>query len=144
MNNDDFDDPQKESEWLKEQRTIILEYLDSETVTHGGVPEKPSWFVSPYVAIWSIGSIKVPGAPGWWGISGDLPTDYISSKGISDIRSAMKEFATRWKEVASFMLRGEQHPEISIGSPKDWPEVGDLLKRRAETLSSWAEDSEIW
>ena len=144
MNNDDFDDPQKESDWIQEQRTILLKYLDAETVIHGGVSEKPGWFVAPYVAIWSIGSLKVPGSIGWWGITGDLPTDYISSKGTSDSRSAMNEFVSRWKEAAAFMLRGEQHPEISIGTPKDWPELGDLLKRRAEILSKWVEDDEIW
>jgi hypothetical protein len=77
-------------------------------------------------------------------ISGDLPSDYISSESAKHPREALRVFATRWQEVSSFMVRGEVHPDYSIGSPEQWPELGDLLQKRAEILQSYADNDNVW
>jgi hypothetical protein len=42
------------------------------------------------------------------------------------------------------MARGEEHPILVIGSREQWPELSDLLARRAELLREWAEDESMW
>src|SRR6185369_5787854 len=104
----------------------------------------PAWHVPPYLAVWAIESNINPGWVGWWAISGDLPTDYISAEKVKHPREAIRTFAAVWAEVAGYMLRGEPHPAIKIGNPEDWPVLGDLLKRRWELLAQFAEDESIW
>ena len=81
---------------------------------------------------------------GWWAISGDLPTDYVSRGKIAHPREALRAFAHHWREMSDYMLRGEEHPDVKIGTPDQWPELGDLLRRRAQGLQSYADDDDIW
>ena len=99
---------------------------------------------SSYVSVWAIESATSPGSVGWWVICGDGPTDYISGEEVMNPREAVRAFAIRWSEVASHMLRAELHPTIELGSPKTWPELGPLLKNRAELLGSCAADDAVW
>jgi hypothetical protein len=144
VNSADYDDPKIEAEWLAERRQRILGYLRDEGIQHGGVAADPDWFLAPYVSIWMVESMTRPGAIGWWAISGDLPTDYLSGGDAPDARIAMAAFARRWREVSSYMLRGERHPTVSIGPPGREREFGDLLNRRAGILEDWANDNEMW
>ena len=146
MNNeaDKYDDPELEAEWLQKQKDQIEAYLIKEGIEHGAIAEKPDWFVAPYVSIWRIAGYNKPQTTGWWAISGDLPTDYCSSIDINDARSAMYHFAKIWDEVSECMIQGKPHPDITIGNEGDWPELGDLLKRRSMILSDWVKDDELW
>jgi hypothetical protein len=144
LSSDDYDVPEIEARWLVEQRGNVQRYLDDEGVRHLGVASEPAWFVAPYVSVWTVQSIAKPGAINWWAISGDLPTDYLSSHDATDPRSALAEFAKRWREVALYMLRGEEHPAIKIGNPQNRRELGDLLMRRAQVFESWVDNAEMW
>ena len=78
-------------------------------------------------------------------ISGDLPTDYASSRGLPDPREALRGFAARWQAAAALMARGEAHPEVSIGrSAEERKSLAPLLQRRAELLARWIADDELW
>ncbi len=136
--------PPEEVEWVNERRNALLEYLRGEGVTHGEVGDWPAWHVCPYVAIFAIGSVAAPGRVGWWAITGDLPTDYVSSRDAKHPREVLSHFARQWAELASYMLRGEPHPETIMGTPDDWPELGPLLESRSQILQRWAEDDAIW
>ncbi len=144
MTPDDFENPEVEEQWCAEQRDQVEYFLKEHKVEHGEIGEWPAWHVPPYVAVWAIESRISPGWVGWWVISGDVPTDYVSADTIKHPREAIRAFATTWAEVSAYMLRGEPHPTITIGSPADWPVLGDLLKKRAELLSQFAEDGSIW
>jgi hypothetical protein len=135
---------QSETSWIADQRRVVEEYLCRQKVDHLGVGECPAFFVHPYIALWAIQSKKAPGGIGWWAISGDLPTDYISSADGRHPREALRAFSRIWGEAASFMLRGEKHPDFSVGSPEQWPELGDLLNRRAKALREYADKDTIW
>jgi hypothetical protein len=132
-----------DGEWVLAQRDTVVAYLAAEGVAHGQVGDWPAWHLSPYVAIWAIESLRTPGWVGWWVISGDLPTDYISSVDARDPRAAMRQFARNWADFAPHLLKGRQPPGTVIGSVAD-PEVGDLLQRRSAILQSWADDDEVW
>ncbi len=134
----------EEERWCQERRAQVAEYLRDEGVRHGRIGEWPAWHVSPYVSIWAIESATTPDSVGWWVICGDGPTDYVSGKRAEDPRAAVRVFADRWNEVASYMLRAEPHPTIELGSPRTWAELGPLLERRAELLSSCAADDSAW
>jgi Domain of unknown function (DUF4826) len=144
MNSDDYDDPTLEAQWLSEQRNNVQSYIQNEGVQHGGIASEPEWFVAPYASVWTIDSMVAPGVIGWWAISGDLPTDYLSGHDATDARSALAAFAIRWREVSAYMLRGEEHPTISVGRSRDRHKLGDLLLRRAQVLEEWADDDEMW
>ena len=85
-----------------------------------------------------------PGAVSWWVISGDAPTDHIASDGASEVKEAVSAFAKRWIELSEHVLRGEPHPDVQIGSPDQWPELGELLFRRANLLAEFAGADELW
>jgi hypothetical protein len=130
--------------WINGQRRCAEEYLRTQQVDHRGVGEYPAFHLDPYVALWAVQSKNSPGSIGWWAITGDLPTDYISSKEGRHPREALRAFARHWSEVSEFMLRGEAYPGYVIGPPDRWPELGELLRRRAEILKSYADDDELW
>jgi hypothetical protein len=144
MSSADYDDPKLEAEWLVKQREVISRYLQSQGVLHGGVAPDPGWFVAPYVSIWAIQSLKQPSEVGWWAISGDLPTDHLSGDDATDARIAMTAFVRRWREASTYLLRGQQHPNVTYGPPGRELESGDLLSRRAAMLEDWANDDEMW
>lgn len=144
INSEKYDDPAVEAAWLVEQRANVVAYLEKQSIPDHGVSTDPKWFVAPYVSLWPVESSKMPGAIGWWVISGDLPTDYLSALDANDPRSALMAFCRRWRDVSVYMLRDEEHPTIKIGYPQNRRELGDLLRRRADILQKWAEDDEIW
>lgn len=144
MDTDGTFDVAAEEAWVAEQRNTVANYLQREGVQHGAVGEWPAWHLQPFVAILAIESYVAPGRTGWWAISGDCPTDYLSFADADHPREAMRHFARQWAELSSFMLRGEPHPETTIGTPDQWPELGDLLKRRAELLHNYAANDSIW
>ncbi len=144
MSSDDYDGPKFEAQWLAEQRANVQRYLQDEGVQHRGVASEPEWFVAPYVSVWTVESMKVPGKVGWWAISGDLPTDHLSGHEATDARAALAAFAKRWNEVSVYMRRGEEHPTVKIGRPDNRHELGDLLNRRAKLIQEWTHDNEMW
>lgn len=137
-------DSQLEAEWLEKQRSNVIHYLQNQGVQHGGVALEPEWFIAPCVSIWIISSGKTKGAIGWWAISGDLPTDYLSGHDARDSRTALAAFARRWTEVSDYMVRGEEHPLVKIGTPENRRHLGDLLGRRAKIFQEWCDDDSLW
>ena len=47
-------------------------------------------------------------------------------------------------ELSEHVLRGEPHPDVQIGTPDQWPELGELLFRRASLLAEFAAADELW
>jgi hypothetical protein len=144
LSSDEFDDPEREAGWIRDQREALLEYLAREQVSHNGVPERPDWLIAPYVAIWSVESKKRPGAVGWWAISGDVPTDYMSSSEIRDARMAMRVFSRRWAKASKQMAAGVEPEEFRIGKAERWPQLAPLLASRAKLLGDWADQDDMW
>ena len=144
MNTANFDDPDVEEQWCEQQRIRVVEYLKIEKIDHGEIGEWPAFLVAPFVSIWAIESLKAPGWLGWWVISGDLPTDYVSAINIKHPRDAMRSIAERWLEVASYMERGIEHPDINIGSPLNQLELSSLLNVRARLLLECANNDSEW
>lgn len=140
----DYDDPAAEQEWLDEQEELVRGYLDEQSVGHDGEIDI-EWCLAPYVSLWTVSQPSRPLKT--WVISGDLPTDYIEGKQVTDARSAARAFAQRWAEVSSHMLDGKSHPSMRIGNPNDpeqQKELGDLLQRRVRILLEWVEDDALW
>ncbi len=143
MNSDAYDDPKVEAAWLSAQRTHVHEYLRTERVPFGTVPDRPAWYLAPYVALWSVLGPKSGGIQ-YWVIVGDLPADFLPADALAQPRQAMAAFAERWRGVAGAMLEGRKHPRIEIGRPEDSAELGDLLLRRADLLAEFARDDQYW
>lgn len=137
-------DAAAEEAWVEEQRTKAAEYLAKQGVQHGEIGEWPAWHVQPWIAILAIESGVSPGRMGWWVITGDCPTDYVSFNDAAHPREAVQLFGRRWKEASEYMLRGEPHPSITIGDRSRWPELGALLRARARSLADAAEEDSIW
>ncbi len=144
MSSEEFDDPQREAEWLTEQRADVLEYLAGAGVPRADVPHEPAWCEPPYVAVWPVGSNANPGAVGWWVISGDVPPDYISSSEIRGARAGLRAFSLRWSRAARGMATGEAPEGLVIGAPAEWKSLAPMLASCATLLGEWANDDELW
>lgn len=140
----DWDDPAVEEQWCGDCRRRVTEYLAKELVNHGEVGLWPAWHVAPFISIWAVESLEAQGSVGWWVICGDLPTDYLSAKGIRHPRKAMLAFADTWREVAEYMRRGVPHPDISTGPAEPDSEYTSLLEKRSNVLRQFAEDDSVW
>ena len=135
----------EELAWVAEQRAAVVDHLQQEQIKHGEIGEWPAWYAQPYLAIFALESAVEPGYMGYWVICGDLPTDVVTfSEEIDDPRKAMNHFADTWSEVADQMLKGKPHPDVKIGTPDEWPELGKHLKPRAIMLKKIVEDDENW
>lgn len=144
---DPYDSPEAEKAWCEQQRSVVAEYLARQGVEHGQLGEWPAWHVAPYVAVWAVESRRRPGAIGWWAISGDLPTDYISSADVESPqhpRKAVRAIACRWLVVATAWQAGGEVDGIRISGPVPRAELAPLLESRAKLLLEWVDDPTIW
>lgn len=144
----DYDDPKVEEAWCDEQREVVRRYLAGQKgLVHGEVGEWPAWHAAPYFAIWAVESHVNPGRIGWWAVSGDVPTDYISASEVEPPqhpRKAMKVVAQKWGALAEDMAEGRQGEDYWIGSPEKAKELAPLLKARSLMLAEIVEDDELW
>ena len=139
---DDAD--QAEEDWVASEREKVIDYLSQQGCQHAGVGEWPAFHVDPYLAIWAVQSLKSEGKIGWWAISGDLPTDYMSRGSAHHPRDAMRYFGSAWNAICDAMAAGIRRDGYMVGRHEDWPELEPLLRKRAGMLLKWAEDDEIW
>jgi hypothetical protein len=143
----DYDDPDVEERWCALQRKVVTDYVHAQNVKHGRIGEWPAWHVAPYASIWAIESHARPEWIGWWVISGDLPTDYISSADVEPPqhpRKAIRIFARNWLELVKAWKDGREIENFRIGGPGMHDELGPLLEARATLLVQWADDDSLW
>ncbi|HEY5741179.1 MAG TPA: DUF4826 family protein [Terrimicrobiaceae bacterium] len=144
MSTSNYDDPAIEERWCGERRAQVVEYLQRQGVTHGGVGQWRAWHIAPYVSIWAIESAARPEWVGWRVVCGDFPTDYISADKSKHPREAMSAIAKRWLEVSACMKRGETHPTIRVGRAEDQVELTPLLEKPGAVLLRWSNDDSLW
>lgn len=134
----------EEENWLAEERRKVVEYLDLQGCEHAGIADWPAIHIFENFALWAVQSPRHAGRTGWWVISGDVPTDYMSSSDGEHPRDALRYFSRQWHDVADHMKRGKEHPVYNIGTPAEWPELASMLDFRAEVLADCADDDEVW
>jgi hypothetical protein len=147
MAEQNYDDPVIAERWCNDQRAAVAEYLHSQNVKHGRIGDWPAWHVAPYVSIWAIESLARPECIGWWAISGDLPTDYISSADVKPPqhpRKAVRVIAERWRNIAEAWHDGREYEGIRITAPQSREELAPLLATRADLLNEWADTDWLW
>jgi hypothetical protein len=147
METPDYDDPEVEELWCDHQRRQVAEYLRSQGVEHGRIGDWPAWHVASYVSIWAIESLLRPEWIGWWAISGDLPTDYISAADIEPPqhpRKALRAIAERWLNVVGAWDEGREYEGFLIAGGHRNRELAPLLESRAKMFIDWADDDSFW
>lgn len=147
MSQPNDDDLEIEERWCAEQRLLVAEYLRSQNLNHGRIGEWPAWHICPYASIWAIESAKQQDWIGWWVISGDLPTDYISAGDVKPPqhpRKAMRLFGVNWLECVEAWKDGREIENSRIGDPGSRQELGPLLESRARLLLEWADNDSLW
>ena len=144
MSDPPYDDTEAEAAWILSMRRQVEDYLRREGLVHEGIGADPAWHVPDVTSIWAIESRKSPGWVGWWAISGDHPTDHISSANTKHPRAALRAFCARWRELVRCMRHGVPHPAIRLGDPGDTEELADLFEPRVELLESWSADDGLW
>jgi tetratricopeptide (TPR) repeat protein len=125
--------------WLGEQRGRVEHYLHSRGLGRAKVPERPTWELAPYLALWRVGR---RGA-GLWVLVGDGPTDHLPAAQAEDPRAAVGAFGQRWQRAADDVLAGRD-PEMEVGLRQRWPELGKLLESRADLLRDYAANEGLW
>jgi tetratricopeptide (TPR) repeat protein len=129
-----------ERRWLGEQRERATAYLRSRGLSGDPVAEEAAWDLAPYLALWPVG----PRGSGLWVITGDGPTDHLRQETAEDPRAAIAAFGRRWQRAAANVLAGRADPEIRLGPPERWPELGPMLQTRAEWLLECAANDGLW
>jgi Domain of unknown function (DUF4826) len=140
----DYENPDNEKTWVLAQRKIVENYLKRERLTHGQIGEWSAWHVAPCTSVWAIESLKSPGSVGWWVVSGDHPTDYISSSEASHPREVLLEIGKRWGDAAKAMSGGRKLFGITIGAKKDAGVLAPLLSARSKLFLEIAADEDSW
>lgn len=134
-----IDDPD-DAAWVARQRQNVVDYLASQRCDHNGVSAEPRWFVSPYVAVWAVRSKANPEWVGWWAISGDLPTDYMTAAGRRSTGDVLIAFADQWQAAAERMKYGEHVDDYVVGNPSQAKELAPLLLSRANLLRKFGQE----
>lgn len=137
---DDFTEAEEEA-WCDEQREVLAAYFVRKGLRTGEIGEWPAWHVAPIIAVWSIESLKAPGAVGWWAVTGDIPTDYCSSDGGCDNpRRALRRISESWLAAIADTRPGA----ATLGETGLPAEFADLLRVRAEQLLEWVSEDDGW
>ncbi len=128
--------------------TICREKLDrrlaEDGILHGPLGDEPISYCMGMACVCAIEAPNQAGIVGWWGISGDVPTTYLSVDEVADPRAFIREISRRWLTAIEAMERGDPPGAATIGKPKDWPTIIPLLRFNAHTLASWADDDSAW
>ena len=114
--------------WVTAQRARVEDYLRAQSLANSQVAEWPAFDVAPHFGIWAVESASEPNAIGWWVFSGDIPSDYISGRGIPDPRAALGAIIRAWNDYIPFLDRGEQPPNTRLGrgsNCQSWPHCSD-------------------
>ena len=99
------------------------------------------------MSIWAIESLVRPDWIGWWAISGDLPSDYISAADIEPPqhpRKALRAIAECWLGIVSAWEEGREYEGTLIAGGHHNRELAPLLRSRAKTLMDWTDDDTVW
>jgi hypothetical protein len=126
---------------------FTLKRLALQGVQHGRIGDWPAWHVAPCASIWAIESLVRPEWIGWWVLSGDLPTDYISSADVQPPqipRKAIRAIAERWLKQVEAWNAGRDYEGIRIGGGHSHKELAPLLESRAKLLMEWWNDDSFW
>ena len=127
----------EDAAWAADQRKVVEHYLKAQGCDHAGVSLEPRWYLSPYLAVWAVRSKANPDAVGWWAISGDVPTDYMTATGeLRSTADVLAAFGAQWSKAAEAMSRGE---DAGIGKRENIAELAPLLRTRAEMLQELSE-----
>lgn len=126
------------------QRQNVLDYLSEQGFVEPTVGERPAWHVAPIVSVWAVESVKRPGWVGWWAISGDCPTDYVTCGGDRDPRQALRDIGRRWLEGAEQWAKGERSLDWGLHNAEQEQELPPLLAARAKLLLDFAAKDSNW
>lgn len=140
----DYDDPAVEEVWCSSQRDHVTWYLKKQRLSHGRIGDWPAFHIAPFLSLWAVESLKCPGRIGWWALSGDLPTDYISAANAPTPRQALREFAANWSAWTTAVERGAAPRGISLATPGPLPQLVEATRRRVELLLNLAGDDSLW
>lgn len=133
-----------EERWCAEQRENVLAYLNGENFQSPNVGDWPAWHIAPLISIWAIESQSKPGWVGWWAVSGDFPTDYVTCGAERHPRQALRDIGRRWKLASEDWQAGRRTEGWEWGSAERERELAPLLASRAKLFFEIAEDDANW
>ena len=133
--------PEGEAQWLAEQRERVVAYLQAEEVAHGDVAGAPELHMAPHLALWVVAGPA--DKADWWVVSGDVPTDHVSSHRAPDPRAALRTFAKKWRTAASVMATRDGDNADGVTEAQSKAASRNLFER-AKMLWQLAEKDELW
>ena len=141
-----IDDPHEDADeqWCAKQREQVIAYLSDEGFITPTVADWPAWHVTPVVSVWAVESIKHPGAVGWWAVSGDFPSDYITCSEASNPRSALRDIGERWRQAAARWVGAKPAEGFQLRNAAHEHELAPLLATRAQLFLDLAADDRNW
>jgi hypothetical protein len=127
----------EDAAWAARQREVVEDYLQAQGCDHAGVSLEPRWYLSPYLAVWAVRSKANAQLVGWWAISGDVPTDYMTAtRELRSTADVLAAFSAQWSQAAETMSKGQY---AGFGKRENIAELAPLLRTRAEMLEKLSE-----
>lgn len=133
----------QEERWLAAERRRVEEYLSTEGLAYGVLPADPELHIAPHLALWLVSGPRADGGA-WWVVSGDVPTDHVSSQRAPDARQALRTLSKKWRTAASVMAaRRDDHNADHLG-PDESRRAAEQLFERARRLWDLAAQDDLW
>jgi len=107
------------------------------------VEARPVWSVPYRVLIGQVREASDRSAFSWI-ISGDLPTDHISSTVAATPREALRYFSIKWQQDAARYNDPAERSAHGLDESKDWAQMTEKLIAKAEELYDMAEEDRLW
>ncbi|MCH7820789.1 MAG: DUF4826 family protein [Proteobacteria bacterium] len=130
--------------WIRETLDKAVQEITSLGVIDDKLVEaRPVWSV-PYKVM--IGQVRVANDQSTfrWIISGDLPTDHISSTVAATPREAVRYFSIKWQRDATRYNDPAARKAHGLDETLDWNQLTEKLVAKAEELYDMAGDDRLW
>lgn len=139
----EIDTEEQEARWLAAERQRVEEYLEAEGLEHGALPSEPELHMAPHLALWLVAGPRAEGGS-WWVVSGDVPTDHVSSQRAPDARQALRSLSKKWRTAASVMAARTDADNADHAGPEESRRVAEQLFDRARRLWDLAAQDDLW
>lgn len=120
--------------WARDAYQKIMGFLGEQGLVIESLSESESRYLAPFVAVWKL---KTTEGKWVWAISGDLPSDFISSEGATSARETLRAFSMRWQMKVEKIRNNADIEE-------EQKKLADLMEERAVQLYQVFEDDTFW
>jgi len=128
--------------WIMQEQANMLKYCKNKELGADKILDEGYVVLVPLFALWAVENRRE--RKKYWVITGDLPNDHLPYDVAKHPRDAIKHFSMAWQMKAEKLQNKLDNKELSIGTPEQQESMITLLRERAESLYSLAQEDAMW